>query len=85
MKFLCMDCNHSKICKFRDKYKETMDSVNMKIPTPFDLELKCPHYSTNMNSYYTLCGSDSISGYNSLANTASTCTTLVEALKPSED
>lgn len=81
MKFLCMDCNHSKICKFRDKYKETMDSVNLQIPTPFDLELKCPHYSCNINSYYT-CSSSSIS---SLANSAVNCVTMADALEPSED
>lgn len=81
MKFLCVDCNHSKICKFKDAYKETMDSINMRIPTPFDLELKCPHYLCNINSYYT-CSSSSIS---SLANTAVSCTTLADALEPSED
>jgi hypothetical protein len=52
MKLLCNECSHNKICKFKKSYLSTVDSLSIKIPTPFDLELKCPHFSSNVNSYY---------------------------------
>ena len=62
MEFLCKNCQHCDVCRFKKDYEKTMDNLNVKIPTPFSIELKCPHYKTpyhNLyaNSWTTITGS----------------------------
>lgn len=47
MTIKCKECKHQKVCKFTIKYRETIDSLTATIPTPFELELKCPHFEAD--------------------------------------
>lgn len=49
MKLLCNDCSHDNICKFKESYLATVDTLRVDIPTPFNLELKCPHFNANLS------------------------------------
>ena len=52
MKIPCNDCTHKDLCKFQDSLKETVESLNIKIPTPFGLEINCPYHDVNLSQYY---------------------------------
>lgn len=52
MKIICQDCQHNKVCRFKKDYEETLNSLEIKIPTPFELDLKCPHYTLNLLNYH---------------------------------
>ena len=52
MKIPCNDCTHKDLCKFQDSLKETVESLNIKIPTPFGLEINCPYHAVNLSQYY---------------------------------
>lgn len=52
MKILCHNCRHKTVCRFEQSYKDTIDTLDKKIPTPFSLELKCPHYDGETQMLY---------------------------------
>lgn len=52
MKILCNNCRHKTVCKFEQPYRDTIDNLNEKIPTPFSLELKCPHHDGETHALY---------------------------------
>ncbi len=53
MEFLCKNCQHEDVCRFKNSYEKTMNDLNVKIPTPFSIELKCPHYNVRYNSCWS--------------------------------
>lgn len=61
----CNDCNHRDICKHKDDYDNVIREINIKIPEPFQLELRCKHYYSTAtyltaggNDYYNLCNTN---------------------------
>lgn len=72
MKIYCNECKHTKVCKHKQKYLSTIDSMDaISIPAPFELELKCPHYGVDPSSFYS-----QVQYYNECLN--GTCTTTAE-------
>ena len=57
MKIQCNECRHNEICKFQIDYKKTVDSIQVDVPTPFDLALTCPHYEVRYYSSTLTVGS----------------------------
>jgi hypothetical protein len=62
MKILCHNCRHKTVCRFEQSYRDTVDNLNEKIPTPFNLELKCPHHDGETHALYrgTCCSVDGL-------------------------
>ncbi len=52
MKILCNNCRHKTVCRFEQPYRDTVDNLNEKIPTPFSLELKCPYHDGETHALY---------------------------------
>lgn len=44
---VCDNCEHSKLCKFREAYKELgqQAAANLDVPVPFKVVIVCPYYS----------------------------------------
>ena len=75
MEFLCKNCQHCDVCRFKKDYEKTMDDLNVKIPTPFSIELKCPHYNNRYdNSWTTLAGCKATIRNNDITYCAASCT-----------
>lgn len=72
MKILCHNCRHKTVCKFEQSYRETIDNLNEKIPTPFSLELKCPHHDGETHVLYR-------GTYDGLTTTSTACTESLTA------
>ena len=71
MTILCKDCAHNSVCKHKFDYKQTIETLNTKIPTPFTLALNCPFYKQEQ---YCYGGLTSINCTNVLDNTITTNT-----------
>ena len=83
MKILCNDCQHSKVCKFKQVYLDTVNNLTIDVPTPFDLTLTCPNYTVNPSSYYQYLNCNGLA--NSISSICSdTCSTAESAVLTNE-
>lgn len=64
MEFKCKNCEHSLICKFKLDYEKfVLEDLKVPVPTPFVLDVVCPHYR------YTSCQTHPYSNWNHLCST----------------
>ena len=72
MKIYCNECKHTKVCKHKQKYMNTIDVMDaINTPAPFELELKCPHFGVDPSTFYS-----QLQAYNDRLN--GTCTTVAD-------
>lgn len=49
MKNKCCNCQHENVCKYKEKYENTLNNIHeLKIEKPFTIEINCFFYSPNV-------------------------------------
>lgn len=48
MKNKCCNCQHENVCKYKEKYENTLNNIHeLKIERPFTIEVDCFFYNPN--------------------------------------
>lgn len=49
MEIACKTCSHASVCKFKDSYENIACTLDVDIPTPLSLDIKCSQYNFDIN------------------------------------